>query len=60
VRSAGVRTQRALEVVDARTAGQPVASEDGDNRGDVIGLDELPAVRDHRAQFGGISADLSG
>jgi hypothetical protein len=41
-------------------AGQPLAAQYGDDRGDVVGFDELAAVRDHTAQFGGISADLSG
>ena len=44
----------------AGSAGQPVAAEHGDDRGDVVVLDELTAIRDHTSQFGDFSADLSG
>ena len=54
-----LRAQRALELVDRGPARQPVAAQDRGDRGDVVVLDELAAIRDHTSQFGGLPADLS-
>src|SRR5205814_1810318 len=44
---ARVRSEGPLELVDARPARQPVAAERGDDGGDVVVVDRLPAVGDH-------------
>ncbi len=59
VAGAGLRAQRLLELVDCRSARHPVAAQYGSDRGDVVVVDELVAIRDHTSQFGVLLADLS-
>ena len=59
VAGAGGGAQRPFELLDRRTAGQPVTAERGHDGGHVVVADQLPSVGDHPSQFDVWPAELS-